>query len=379
MSAPRYAQLASRLLARQKARSEDSPPPRAEARENAISAIERAIDRRRVVSLRLRWVGVFAAAAALVLISAGLSARVARLRTERSLASAASPSTKAASEELLIVAHPEGSGARVVGSAGETDLSDGWALRPGSRLVTPATGRATLAFSTGTSVALGEGADMTVVSQGPSERLRLDRGAIDLHVAKQAPAHRFLVDTIDAEVEVRGTQFRVSIVPPDRACGSGTLTRVAVTEGVVVVRTPDAETRVGAGERWPSACAHEALSSGSQVPNASSGTRLGHMAANGVAAGQTAAASSLTDQNDLFAEALAAKRKGDVSGAIGAYERLYTRFPASPLAESAEVERLRLLRDSLSSRARGAAEQYLIRFPGGYAHAEAEAILAASP
>jgi outer membrane protein assembly factor BamD (BamD/ComL family) len=95
--------------------------------------------------------------------------------------------------------------------------------------------------------------------------------------------------------------------------------------------------------------------------------------------GQPSVGSSLTDQNDLFAEALAAQRQGDVWGAVGAYDRLWARFPSSPLAESAAVERMRLLRDASSARARAAAQQYLARYPTGYAHAEAEAIVVTAP
>jgi hypothetical protein len=366
-------------LARE-AQSEMGTPVGVEERERAIAAIERTMDRRRVRSQRIRWAGTYAAAAALVVISAGISAGVSRLRSQRSLALMASAPPVNPHDDLRIVGHPQGAGARVLGAAGESDLSDGWALQPGSRVITPATGRASLTFSTGTTVALGEGADMTVVSQGASERLRLDRGAIDLKVAKQAPDRRFFVATQDAEVEVRGTQFRVSIVPSDRACGDGTPTRVVVTEGVVVVRARGTEARVAAGDRWPSGCVHEVATTAnpgaSSLPLANRGPR-GLPGA--LAVGTSGAVSSLTDQNDLFAEALTAKRQGDVWGAVGAFERLNARFPGSPLAESAAVERLRLLRDASPSRARVAAQQYIARYPSGYARAEADAIVASSP
>jgi hypothetical protein len=219
---------------------------------------------------------------------------------------------------------------------------------------------------------------MTVVSQGANERLRLDNGAIDLHVAKQQPFHRFLVDTLDAEVEVRGTKFRVSIVPPDRACLDGMMTRVVVTEGVVVVRARDVETSVAAGERWPTGCAREATTN-----SAAASLPAGLRSASGLSgtgpAGPLSVGSSLTDQNDLFAAALAAKRQGDLWGAVGAFERLGSRFPVGPLAESAAVERMLVLRDVSPSKARAAAQQYLARYPSGYARTEADAIMATAP
>jgi hypothetical protein len=301
-----------------------------------------------------------------------------RLRAEHALASVLPPEPASARDDLPIVAHPMGSGARVLGSGGETDLSEGGSLGPGSRVITPATGRASLSFSSGTTVALGEGSDMTVVSQGANDRLRLDKGAIDLHVAKQEPSHRFLVDTLDAEVEVRGTKFRVSLVAPDRGCGDGTLTRVVVTEGVVVVRTRDSETRIAAGERWPVGCAHEPAANFATASQPQQLTGASRFTSTGAVCSSNAG-SSLTDQNDLFAEALAAKRQGDVWGAVGVFERLCSRFPASPLAESAAVERMRLLRDASPSKARAAAQQYLVRYPNGYAHAEADAIVTMLP
>jgi hypothetical protein len=88
---------------------------------------------------------------------------------------------------------------------------------------------------------------------------------------------------------------------------------------------------------------------------------------------------SLADQNDLFAAAATARRRGDVRGALAALDRFLARYPASPLAESATVERMRTLRSVGSARAAGAAKDYLARYPGGFAHAEAEAIATGRP
>ena len=133
-------------------------------------------------------------------------------------------------------------------------------------------------------------------------------------------------------------------------------------------------------DRWPVGCTGETAATSSVQ---SSRARSALVAARGVATVAASAppplSSNLTDQNDLYAEALTAQRKGDVWGAVGAFDRLCARFPSSPLAESAAVERLRLLRDASPSRARAAAQQYLLRYPDGYAHAEAEGIVATSP
>ena len=58
-----------------------------------------------------------------------------------------------------IVAHPVGGASSVVVSGAQGPLDDGRLLAPGSRVVTPANGRAMLSFSTGSSVLLREGTD----------------------------------------------------------------------------------------------------------------------------------------------------------------------------------------------------------------------------
>ena len=78
----------------------------------------------------------------------------------------------------------------------------------------------------------------------------------------------------------------------------------------------------------------------------------------------------------MFARAIAAKRAGDPSGAVAGFDRFLARYPGSPLAESATVERMRALRSIDPARAVAAARSYLARYPNGFAHAEAEAIVA---
>ena len=87
-------------------------------------------------------------------------------------------------------------------------------------------------------------------------------------------------------------------------------------------------------------------------------------------------ASTLGEQNDLFAEAIVAKREGESQTALATFDRFLATYPASPLAQSAAVERMRLLRAAQSPRAATAARQYLARYPNGFARAEAEDILA---
>jgi len=52
--------------------------------------------------------------------------------------------------------------------------------------------------------------------------------------------------------------------------------------------------------------------------------------------------STLAAQNDLFAAALAARRRGENVEAIRWLDRLIGRYPEGPLTESARAERRRL-------------------------------------
>jgi hypothetical protein len=72
--------------------------------------------------------------------------------------------------------------------------------------------------------------------------VRVTEGDLRLHVRKQLPGERFLVELPDGEVEVRGTTFEVTV-------REGKTTRVHVDEGVVSVRVHGVFT-LSAGETW---------------------------------------------------------------------------------------------------------------------------------
>jgi ferric-dicitrate binding protein FerR (iron transport regulator) len=372
MSGPKYARLASRALAQ--ADRDPVPPPSPLARASAIGAIERAIAQSARAKRRARWLGALAAAAAAVAVLGG----AAHYTSQRSRVAASSPpqaapaSGAAGSIRLHDLGQPLAGAASVVVGGVSSPASDDGVVPAGGRVVTAKGGRVLLAFSTGTSAVLAEGSNVTLDSLGALDQLRLEAGSLDLHVTKRGPAERFVVKTADSEVEVRGTQFRVWLAASDAACGAGTPTRVAVSEGVVVVRHGGSEARVGAGETWPSGCPEASAAVAAPSAAASSATNSSTPAA-------AASTSVLAAQNDLFAQAIAAKRRGDAASALAILDRLLARYPGGPLAETAAVERMRLLRTSDPARAASAARAYLARYPIGFAHAEADAILAGSP
>ena len=91
------------------------------------------------------------------------------------------------------------------------------------------------------------------------------------------------------------------------------------------------------------------------------------------------AASTLAVQNDLFASALAAKRRGDVQAELATLDRFLGAYPASPLAETAARRAHARTAGDGPDRASAAAREYLARYPNGFARADAEAILAEAP
>jgi hypothetical protein len=129
-------------------------------------------------------------------------------------------------------------------------------------VVSAADGEAVFALRTGTKLDVERGTELAMVVAGETEEVRLDRGGVTSHVVKLKGAGRFLVRTADAEVEVRGTVFRVSRVA-EEGCGSGTggeprsgeRTRVHVTEGRVVVRAAAGGVTLDPGGDWASPCA----------------------------------------------------------------------------------------------------------------------------
>jgi hypothetical protein len=277
------------------------------------------------------------------------------------------------------------------------------ALDAGQSIVAPEGAPTSVVLASGTQIALDAKSVLECRDATATQRFALLRGGAHLHVAKLRANERFLVDTPEAEVEVRGTVFDVKLDPATGDCAERS--RVVVHEGRVEVRAgADAVTLVG-GEQWTSPCARpvvpapgQAVTEGSAPPRtrpierlASDATRRAapkpvapstpqhaEAPAASTAAESNAAASWLGEQNDLYAVAEAARRAGRSGDALAAYGRLLGRFPHGQLAESAFVERVRLLSQSDAASARAEAERYLTRYPAGFARSEMQA-LAHSP
>jgi len=378
VNGPRYAAAAARFLAQRIARRSGSlagGPIGDRAR--GIDTIERAMRGRARRRRLLSGVALLAASAALVSLWF-----VARSRDDRELRSAT----------VSIHASPAESGASLKSSGRGQALESSSVLRSGDAIETAANGGARLELSTGTRLALSGLTAFRIDNQGPTERFALTRGEVTAHVAKLSPGERFIIETPDAEIEVRGTQFRLRVLAKSEPCAVHSRTRLEVVEGVVDVRSGGHGVRVSAGQSWPADCMPREFASAAARESAppAAGRAAGESGmpsspSSGVIpaskpklegpAGARSANSALTRQNDLFAEAVALRRHGDTGGALRAYEALIVQFPSSPLVENAMVERMRLLVGSDRARARGEAERYLARYPQGFAVDDARHVL----
>jgi TolA-binding protein len=393
MTAPVYARWAGRVLG---GNPEERPPAATADRQRAILALERALVERGKRKSRVRWAMGLSVAASVVLcgtIAATVAGRSPKVAGFAGAKPTAAPSPQTSHEApapeptaISIVGHVTGNGAtirggpRTGGASLATSGSPDTPVVAGNRVVAHGMSHAILAFSTGTELSVEEEGDLTVLEQGKSQVFALDQGVMRAHVAKLREGERFVVHTPDAEVEVRGTTFRVSIAPGDPTCGAGSVTRVAVDEGVVVVRQGEVETRVSRGQSWPSCDSTPPVTSSEATPGDSVAAAATPEDAKGARAssarGASRSSSSLAAQNDAFAEALVLKNGGQSEAAVTAFERFTGRYPSSNLAESAAVERMKLLLATDHDRGVAAALQYLARYPAGFARADAKAAVA---
>ncbi|WP_437757105.1 FecR domain-containing protein [Sorangium sp. So ce1389] len=292
--------------------------------------------------------------------------------------------------------------AQVTALQGEVEIVTGDAMRsPPPRALVP--------LASGEELRTGEGATAraslatgATVEVGPSTRVRftpagagrdrvddvvaLDRGRISVDVPPLPAGAALSVHTADAVVTVHGTRFSVERRPG--AAGEPAETRVSVAEGRVAVRRGEVERFLGPGETWSSRDGErqvdrpaEAQAGGAQAPSPEAGQESAARDGGG-AAGEPRAPreareappprASLAAENELLQGAMEARRRGQPGRAIERIDRLLGRYPDSPLAEIARVERLRAV-EMLGDRDRTAAEarRYLKDYPQGVGREEA--------
>lgn len=306
---------------------------------------------RRKTSLRNKALA-FAAAAALVL--GAIAVRRSMVRETPALAAAPTTRVQSAHGRVSIER-----GAAVV---------NGPNAQPGDVVTCKgAECRADLVLPSGSVAGIRGDTRIALSSTSDVQLLRLDTGSARFDVVKLRPGERFIVKTADAEIEVRGTSFQITV--GEGACREAGRTQVEVFEGVVAVRHGSGDLVVTAGQRWPTApCPAPPAPSAAPAISVS-------VAPSTVAPPSKPAATSsseLSAHNALWADAVAAKKRGDNPAALAGFTKYLAKYPHGFLAEAAEVERMRLL----SGPARvEAARAYLAKHPNGYARAEALAIV----
>jgi FecR protein len=382
-------------------------------RQRLVEAVERGLRARQRRQQMVRWtLSASAAAAVLVLVIGGKT-----LLSPYAPAPFAGADKASASHGLRVLSSPDqrGAGAVMVGAGAPVPLAEGMSLPQGFRLVAPPAGEVRIGAARGTTLTLEGGGELAISEANIMQRYELKVGAVRARVAKLVPGERFIIATSDTEVEVHGTAFRVAVVPADPACGGGTITRVSVTEGVVSVRRAGVEVRVTPGQVWPERCDESTSAAAATGPAAGARPRgrggllkAALRTSAGIASPSATAAPVVTDapeattpsvapsapvvaappvpsspltrselaaQNDLFGVAVRAKRRGQGTQAVRIFERFTRQYPASPLTESAVVQRMKLLGVIDAVAARRAATDYLARYPAGFARVDALHIL----
>ncbi len=306
---------------------------------------------------------------------------------------------------------PEGCSPSVKNAQGTVDVGhySGRDILPGG-VIQAAVGQFTqVRFDSGTRLALGGNTRLAYDEGTEVHRFSLSHGSVHLEVTKLKQGQRFLVNTADAEVEVRGTVFDVSVIPASEGCAERT--SVAVKEGVVEVRSTSGLRTLHGGDTWQPECAtalalKEPAAHAARPPIAERTALVGPnvelsarkdgqataeraVVEERATAGESAGAaptqtqseqvrsSDLAKQNDIYARASAERNQGHSLEALTLYQELITKFPSSALTESACVQRIRILRTTNSAAAAREAKLYLSRFPKGFARSEAEALLSA--
>lgn len=227
----------------------------------------------------------------------------------------------------------------------------------------------------------------TVTTVTPEDQARFDRtsadgtevvtlsdGAVSLSVRHLQKGERFLVRTGDAEVEVRGTLFRVEAKDDH-------IRNVAVREGRVEVRFHGGTFDVKADERWDrpadaplllsTATAQPHVEPASPFPTTSTTSKLRPSRPLPL----PSAKPSAEDPSMGFEEGMEMMAHGDYGAAAKRLDAFSRANPRDDRAEDAAfLVILALQRAGRATAAVEAARRYLATYPSGYRRAQAKAI-----
>lgn len=237
-----------------------------------------------------------------------------------------------------------------------------------------------------TTVQPDDGARFSRSTSAELEAVTLEEGGITFSIRPLAHQERFVVKTADAEVEVRGTVFRVEAL-------AKRIQLVRVIEGKVEVRFRGTTTVVALGQEWhpslealpPLPVDEPASSVLAPTPRAPVSVvvprrapRAGEQRTDPPAL-DGGAAPATEDASKSFAEGVRMIERGDYGAAADQLEGFAAAHPKDESAEDAAfLAIVSLQRAGRRASAAAAARRYLVRYPRGYRRAEAEVIAGSS-
>lgn len=339
-----------------------------ERRARVVSQMARAIRESKVererTARRSRLLSVLAVAAVIALFAGGAWRLLGGKRASDPVAS-----VRTSSPGVLV---SRGAESRVPA------LNADQALTGGDVVSTVADARASLRLASGAEVSVAPSTRVTLASVKPGdEQLELGVGEVSVRVPPLGEHGSFRVKTPDARVVVHGTAFVVRVTKQ----GDGTFTEVDVSEGKVSVERDGSQLFLTPGQSFSSKPAPAAAEPTAPAPAAAPGPATPPAKPAPTPPAKPAAKvavndpSALAEQNRLFAAAAAARRSGDDRTSLGHLNQLLTRYPDSPLAPEARVERFRALkRLGQNAEAAREARRYLLDNQSGAARDEARGI-----
>lgn len=310
-------------------------------RDSTLSTIERAIRQggaRRQRRRRVVWVGVLAAA---VLGGAASALLVPRTPTLPSELAVTSERIELRETQGIVVVARDGHATPVSNPAQESRLS---LLEVGDQITTGRDGVARLVSPIAGTVQLRPGTDLRIdANAARHQRLALASGRVEIEVPTDGAPRTVSVLSPHAEVAVVGTAFLVEVIhsgsDPER-------THVAVRHGVVRVTPHEGSTLLlQAGEEWWSSPPVRAVAKPAPEPAtlvAAPGPRTSASQQGPKLVEPPTRLSTLAEENRLYRSALEARDGGDDGRARRLLDELLARYPESPLAGPARLERNRL-------------------------------------
>ena len=338
---------------------EPVPPMEAiEARELRERVTRRIVDQQRAFERRSAWKQPraalwIAAASILLLASAGISSRWMRRLTP-------------AGVELTTVA----GAADIERNGVEQTLlpSERVTLQADEEIRTGANAHARATMVTGAVIDIGPAARLRFRPAGEGrrghlhDRVQLAVGKIDVSVPKLSDGDEVSVDAGGVTVVVHGTKFSVEHWAAEDGKAGGT--RVAVSEGKVVVYNGGQERLLTAGTQWTL-----------PIPAPITSEETARMPSQ-VSAPPLASESTLATENALLGSAMQQRRLGHYDRALALLYSLIAKYPQSPLVETARLELVRIFEETgANGRLHVEAERYLKDYPNGAARQEVRRML----